>query len=81
LKGAHLKTRHIALVLATAIALAGVYRAPAADVPNPAHSGSFDPHDFGAVGDGKALDTDAINKAIDAANAAGGGTVYFRAGT
>jgi len=81
LKGAHLKTRNIALVLATAIALAGVYRAPAADAPNPAHSGSFDPHDFGAVGDGKALDTDAINKAIDAANAAGGGTVYFRAGT
>ncbi len=36
---------------------------------------------FGAKGDGKALDTDAINKAINAAAAKGGGTVYFPAGT
>ena len=36
---------------------------------------------FGAAGDGKALDTPAINKAIDAASAAGGGTVHFPAGT
>ena len=36
---------------------------------------------FGAKGDGKALDTDAINKAIDAAWAKGGGTVYFPSGT
>jgi polygalacturonase len=36
---------------------------------------------FGAKGDGKALDTPAINKAIDAASAAGGGTVHFAAGT
>jgi len=35
---------------------------------------------FGATGDGKTLDTDAINKAIAAANAAGGGTVHFPAG-
>jgi len=35
---------------------------------------------FGATGDGKALDTLAINKTIDAAAAAGGGTVYFPAG-
>src|SRR4029077_16225072 len=35
---------------------------------------------FGAKGDGKALDTAAINKTIDAAAAAGGGTVYFPAG-
>lgn len=36
--------------------------------------------DLGATGDGKTLDTPAINKAIDAAAAAGGGTVYFPAG-
>ncbi len=36
---------------------------------------------FGAVGDGKSIDSPAINAAIDAAAAAGGGTVYFPAGT
>jgi polygalacturonase len=35
---------------------------------------------FGAKGDGKTLDTPAINKTIDTAAAAGGGTVYFPAG-
>jgi polygalacturonase len=40
----------------------------------------FDVRSFGAHGDGKALDTDAINKAIQAAAAAGGGVVTFRAG-
>jgi polygalacturonase len=36
---------------------------------------------FGARGDGKTLDTAAINQAIDAAATAGGGTVSFPAGT
>jgi len=43
--------------------------------------GAFDVKKFGARGDGKALDSPAINKAIDAAAAAGGGTVLFTAGT
>jgi hypothetical protein len=43
--------------------------------------GRFDVSRFGAVGDGKAIDTDAINKAIDAAKTAGGGTVVFHHGT
>jgi polygalacturonase len=40
----------------------------------------FDVRDFGAKADGNALDTPAINKAIEAAAIAGGGTVYFGAG-
>jgi len=35
---------------------------------------------FGAVGDGIHLDTDAINSAIDAASVEGGGVVFFPAG-
>src|SRR5579871_1078477 len=41
----------------------------------------FDIRTFGAVGDGKTVDSPAINKAIEAAAAAGGGTVLFPAGT
>src|SRR5687768_16197989 len=37
--------------------------------------------DFGAKADGKSKDTDAIAKALDAAEQAGGGTVRFPAGT
>jgi len=40
----------------------------------------FDVRASGALGDGKTPDTPAINRAIDAAAAAGGGTVYFPAG-
>ena len=41
----------------------------------------YDVRTFGAVGDGKTLDTPALNRAIETAAAAGGGTVYFRAGS
>ncbi len=47
----------------------------------PDNAGVFDVKAFGAKGDGKALDTPAINRTIDAAAAAGGGTVWFPAGT
>jgi polygalacturonase len=42
---------------------------------------AFDVKAFGAKADGKTLDSPAINKAIEAAAAAGGGTVRFSAGT
>jgi polygalacturonase len=44
-------------------------------------TGTYSVRNFGARGDGKTLDTQAINSAIAAANAAGGGTVCFPAGT
>ena len=43
--------------------------------------GLFDVRAFGAAGDGLTLDTPAINRAIEAASTAGGGTVHFPAGT
>ena len=44
------------------------------------HGAVFDITAFGAKGDGKTQNRDAINKAIDAAAAAGGGTVEIPAG-
>jgi polygalacturonase len=43
--------------------------------------GVYNVRDFGATGDGTTLDSPAINKAIDAAALAGGGTVRLPAGT
>lgn len=40
----------------------------------------FNVKNYGATGDGKTLDTEAIKKTIEAVAASGGGTVYFPAG-
>ena len=55
-----------------------VYRALAHDADNRV---PFNVRSFGAAADGKAVDTPAVNRAIAAAAAAGGGTVQFPAGT
>ncbi len=55
--------------------------------PQPANAadstpaGYYNVRNYGATGDGKTLDSPAINKAIETAAAAGGGTVYLPAGT
>ncbi len=61
-------------------AAATVQPAVAKTKTDSAARGTLDVRAFGATGDGKTLDTPAINKAIDAAAAAGGGVVRFPAG-
>jgi polygalacturonase len=67
---------------AAAAALPAAQYAAAQHSAAPAPSlGIFDVRQFGATGDGKTVDTPAINRAIEAASQAGGGVVLFPAGT
>src|SRR3984885_10469722 len=64
------------------IAAALPYRSAEAQVsPTGANFSTHDVRMFGAAGDGSTIDTPAINRAIDAAAAAGGGTVRIPAGS
>jgi polygalacturonase len=60
----------------------GAQTSSVVDSPYSAHPGSpLDVRTFGATGDGKTVDTPAVNSAIAEAASAGGGIVVFPAGT
>ena len=71
----------VLIVVIAAIGLASSARqVTSSSAQSVVNATSYNVKTFGAVGDGKILDTSAINKTIDAAAASGGGTVYFPAG-
>jgi polygalacturonase len=66
--------------LALASAAAGRIALAQTSEPTPIES-LYNVRRYGATGDGKTVDTPAINRAIEAVAAAGGGTLLFPAGT
>jgi polygalacturonase len=68
--------------ISLAAAATAIPSAAMAQAPTGSHAPLlFDIRTYGALGDGKAVDSPAINKAIEAAAALGGGTVFVPAGT
>jgi hypothetical protein len=66
--------------LLVVVALGLVAPGRALQAAEAAGAGFYNVRSFGAAGDGKTLDSPAINKAIESCAAAGGGTVYLPAG-
>ncbi len=83
-KGASLMQRRDLLRLSPLALGSAVGRVALAEAPltETAYGGTgiFNIRSYGATGDGKTVDTPAINKAIEAVAAAGGGTLLFPAG-
>ncbi len=65
------------LALASTIGFAAHAQSPALSSSQPI----YDVRNFGATGDGKTIDSPAVNKALQAVAAGGGGTLLFPAGT
>ncbi|HEX3084041.1 MAG TPA: glycoside hydrolase family 28 protein [Pyrinomonadaceae bacterium] len=70
----------IGAFVAISLLCSGASRLTSSSAQRAVDASAYNVKTFGAKGDGKAVDTAAINKTIDAAAAAGGGTVYFPAG-
>ncbi|MGW2962732.1 glycosyl hydrolase family 28 protein [Streptomyces sp. NPDC001220] len=76
------RRRAAAIVLSVLAVVLGLCRPAALASPHTApRAAVYDVRDYGAKGDGSANDTQAIDRAVDAAASAGGGTVRFTAGT
>ncbi len=82
-----MRTRKLLLMSCLGLAVSLAWLASRAEVtsaqrlsPSARVATTYNVKTFGAKGDGKALDTAAINRTIDAAAKAGGGTVFFPAG-
>ncbi len=75
-----MRDRSLARVLSGTVIVVGLWlwavAVHAGDVAPAAGADQYDVRRFGAVGDGKTDDTAAFQKALDAANKAGGGIVY-----
>jgi len=70
--------RSFLLIATLALSQSILFQSVAAESSDKAY---FNVRSYGATGDGKNLDSPAIDKAIQAAAAAGGGTVYLPSGT
>jgi polygalacturonase len=68
-------------LLAAAVLTGMSHSSLAAAADTPCRGGTFDVHDYGAVGDGTTLNTKSIQAAVDACARAGGGKVYLHNGT
>src|ERR1700754_3280025 len=75
-----LATTGLAGAATTVIATPGARADTPASMPAAGTASVYDVRLYGAKGDGKTIDSPAINRAIEAAAAAGGGTIWFRAG-
>jgi polygalacturonase len=74
-------TKRIVAILMTAIAFAVLAGgATACTQPQRKAGHVYDVREFGAIADGKTKSTEAIRRAIEAAVAEGGGTIFFPAG-
>src|SRR3954470_482887 len=79
-----LDRRHLLKLSPFAVAAAAttIGRTALAESPAPTMvESTFNVRTYGATGDGKTVDTPAVNKAIEAVAAAGGGVLVFPAGT